>query len=179
MIFLPPITDTERRFTVTSMSNAKTLLPDNADAMQRLREEMARKRAAKKSQSADKSKEGDAAEHVHIYTSSPERDVGRKRQRKDSTVDAGKKVGASSKKKATETFEPDSSMVLLSSGISSFGDPTGFLSRSSEFLLDADEEILKKKQPEEVIDTGVLSAFQVVYFDMSFQLVPPPFIFYS
>ncbi|KAK0570954.1 hypothetical protein LWI29_008929 [Acer saccharum] len=162
MIFLPPITDTERRFAVTSMSNAKTRLPDNADAMQRLRDEMARKQAAKKSQSADKSKEGDAAEHVHIYTSSPERAAGRKRQRKDSTVDAGKKVGPSSKKKVIETFEPDSSMVLLSFGISSFGDPAGFLSRSSEFLLDADEEILKKKKPEDVIDTGVLSAFQAL-----------------
>ncbi|KAK0580585.1 hypothetical protein LWI29_003774 [Acer saccharum] len=162
MIFLPPITDTERRFAVTSMSNAKTLLPNNADAMQRLRDEMARKRAAKRSQSVDKSKEGDAAEHVHIYTSSPERATGQKRQRKDSTVDAGKKVGPSSKKKAVETFEPDSSMVLLSSGISSFGDPVGFLSRSSEFLLDVDEEILKKKKLEDVIDTSVLSAFQAL-----------------
>ncbi|KAK0602170.1 hypothetical protein LWI29_031012 [Acer saccharum] len=53
-------------------------------------------------------------------------------------------------------------MVLLSSGILSFGEPTGFLEKSSEFLISADEEILKKKKTEDVLDISVLSTFQAL-----------------
>ncbi|KAK0589377.1 hypothetical protein LWI29_013417 [Acer saccharum] len=162
MIFLSPITDTERRFAVTSMSNTKMYLPDKVNTMQRIRDDLAKKRAAKKNQMVDKSKEDAPTVPEHIYTSSPEHNLGRKRQRKDSTVDPGRKVGPSSKKKVVEAFEPDSSMILLSFRILSFGEPTGFLEKSSEFLLSADEEILKKKRTEDVFDTSDLSAFQAL-----------------
>ncbi|KAK0595506.1 hypothetical protein LWI29_007323 [Acer saccharum] len=162
MIFLSLITDIERRFTVTSISNAKMYLPDKANAMQRLRDDLAKKRVAKKNQEVDKSKEDAPTVLDHIYTSSSERNLGRKRQRKDSTVDPGRKVGPSSKKKAIEISEPGSPMILLSSEISSFGEPTGFLKKSSEFLLSADKEILKKKKTEDVFDTSILSAFQAL-----------------
>ncbi|KAK1576519.1 hypothetical protein Q3G72_014639 [Acer saccharum] len=116
---------------VTSISNAKMYLPDKANAMQRLRDDLAKKWAAKKNQEVDKSKEDAPTVPDHIYTSSSERNLGRKRQRKDSTVDPGRKS-------------------------------TGFLEKSSEFLLSADKEILKKKKTEDVFDTSILSAFQAL-----------------
>ncbi|KAK0580877.1 hypothetical protein LWI29_007334 [Acer saccharum] len=104
VIFLPHITDIERRFAVTSMSNVKMNLPDKADAMQRLRDDLSKKRAtkAKKVQASDMSKEDAPAAPEHIYTSSPKQNLVRKRQRKDSTNDPGKKVDSSTKKKAAE-----------------------------------------------------------------------------
>ena len=53
-------------------------------------------------------------------------------------------------------------MILLSSGISSFNEPTGFLNKSNEFLLSAYEEFLKKKKKtEDVFNTSILSVFKV------------------
>ena len=43
MIFLSPIIDIERRFSVTSMSNAKINLPDKADALKYYRDDLAKK----------------------------------------------------------------------------------------------------------------------------------------
>ncbi|KAK0592244.1 hypothetical protein LWI29_015701 [Acer saccharum] len=97
--------------------------------------------------------------HQHSYTSSPERNLVRKRQRKYSTNDPGKKVESSSKKKAAEVFEPE---ILLSSEISSFNEPIGFLKKSSEFLLATNEEFLKKKKTEDVFNMSILSAFQAL-----------------
>ena len=81
MIFLSPITDVERRFAVTSMSNAKMNLPDSVDAIKRYRDDLAKKRAAteNKKLAVDKSKEDVPTVPEHIYTSSPEHNLTRKR----------------------------------------------------------------------------------------------------
>ncbi|KAK0590525.1 hypothetical protein LWI29_028418 [Acer saccharum] len=139
---------------VTSMSNAKMNLPDKADAIKRYRDDLVKKRATaqKKNQVTDKSNEDAHVAQEHIYTLSPEHHLTRKRQRKNSTTDQGKKVESSSKMKFVDVvFEPDSSMMLLSSRMSSFKEPDGFLERSNEFLLSADEEFLKGKKMEEVL----------------------------
>ncbi|KAK1568563.1 hypothetical protein Q3G72_026020 [Acer saccharum] len=139
---------------VTSMSNAKMNLPDKADAIKCYRDDLVKKRATaqKKNQVIDKSNEDAHVAQEHIYTLSPEHHLTRKRQRKNSTTDQGKKVESSSKMKFVDVvFEPDSSLMLLSSRMSSFKEPDGFLERSNEFLLSADEEFLKGKKREEVL----------------------------
>ena len=87
--FLPPLTDVERRFAVTTMTSAEINVPDNAETMRRYREEVAKKRAAaqKKKQAAEKSVEGAPAVVEPILESSPERSPLKKRQKRASTVD--------------------------------------------------------------------------------------------
>ncbi|KAK0585021.1 hypothetical protein LWI29_022335 [Acer saccharum] len=162
MIFLSPITDIERRFVVTSMSNAKMNLPDSADAINRYRDDLAKNRATteKKKSTVDKSKEDVPAAPEHTYTSFPKQSLTWKRQRNDSTVDHGKKVESSSKTKSADVFEPDSSMILLPFGILSFNEPSGFLEKLNEFLLFTNEEFLKKKKMEDVFNISILSAFE-------------------
>ena len=74
MKFLSPITDIERRFIVTSMLNAKINLPNQAEALKRYRDDLAKRRAAanKKKQAADKSKKDPPVVQEHVYTSSHE-----------------------------------------------------------------------------------------------------------
>ena len=158
MKFLSPITDNERRFAVTSMSSIKLTLPTGAGTLKRYKDDLAKKRAAtaKKQQN-----EGTSKAPEHIYTSSPERSPLKKQQRRDSTVDCGKKVESSSKTQSID-LEPDSLMVLLSSGISSFKELDDFLKKSDEFLLAADEIFLKAKKTDDVFYTSILSTFQVI-----------------
>ena len=52
--------------------------------------------------------------------------------------------------------------MVLSSGLSLFKEPIDFSKKLNEFLLSVDEEFLKGKKTEEVFDTGILLAFQVI-----------------
>ena len=116
MKLLSPLTDFERRFTVTSMASAQINMLDKAEAMRLYRDDLAKKRVAaaeKKKQAAEKSKENahTALEHVQLL---PESSPLRKRQKRDFTVDRGKRTKSSSKEKSVATaLELDSSMVLL------------------------------------------------------------------
>ncbi|KAI9201169.1 hypothetical protein LWI28_019460 [Acer negundo] len=150
--FLKPLTDVERRFAVTTMASAEINIPDNAETLRRYKEEFAKKRAAaqKKKQAAEKSVGGSPAVVEPILESSPERSPLKKRQRRASAVERQKKAVSSSKdKSAGSDFEPDSPMKLLSSGLSSFKDPAGFLKRSEDFTLVNDDMHLKKVKTEE------------------------------
>ena len=174
-IFLPRVSDVERRFTVTSMSNAKINLLDHAGAMKRYKDELTKKWAAmegKKSE-ANKSKEGPAAVLEHVYISSPECHQKRKRPRKESAKDRGKSTDTGPRDQSDDVFKPDSSMTLLALGISSFNDPAGFLSWSEEFLLSADEAHLKKQRTEEVFNTTTLTLFQVDLPTSNFIILVP------
>ncbi|KAK1568140.1 hypothetical protein Q3G72_021088 [Acer saccharum] len=116
---------------VTTMASAEINIPDNAETLRRYKEEFARKRAAAR----------------------------RKGKLLRSRLE--KKAASSSKDKSTGSdFEPDSSMKLLASGLSSFKDPAGFLKRSDDFTLVDDDMHLKKVKTEEVFDTLLLSNFQ-------------------
>ncbi|KAK0583271.1 hypothetical protein LWI29_035334 [Acer saccharum] len=161
--FLPPLTDVERRFAVTTMASAEINVPDNAETMRRYRDEVAKKRAAaqKKKQAAEKSIGGAPVVVEQILESSPERNPLKKRQKRASAINRQKKAAFSSKdRSAGPDFKPDSPMKLLASGLSSFKDPAGFLKRSDDFTLVDDDLHLKNVKTEEVFDTLLLSNFQ-------------------
>jgi hypothetical protein len=163
MKFLSPVSDNERRFAVTSMSSARLNLPNDADALKKFRDEMARKRAAaaRKSRADDMSKDA-LAPPEHIYTSSPEHSPAKKKQKRSSAVEKGKQVESSSRK---PTPAPLVELPTESSGLSSFSAPTAFIKKSTDFILPADEKYLKTKRTEEVLDTTTLAVFQVsLYF---------------
>ncbi|KAK0572182.1 hypothetical protein LWI29_027454 [Acer saccharum] len=148
------------------MASAQINMPDKVESIKIYRDKLAKKRAtiaAKKKQTTGKSKGGVSTVPEQILESSPERSPSKKRQKRDSVVDRQKKVASDSKDKSVvTTFEPDSSMKLLSSGISSFKDLTGFLDRSNEFLLPADDLFLKGKKMQDAFNTGILfQALQV------------------
>ena len=73
MTFLSPISDNERRVAVTSMASARVNIPDSADALKTLRDDMMKKRqaAAAKKKQAGKSAGGAAQLPEHVYESSP------------------------------------------------------------------------------------------------------------
>ena len=71
-------------------------------------------------------------------------------------------MSSSSKEKSAEAaFEPDSPIKLLASGLSSFKDPVGFLKRSDNFTLLADDVHLKSDKTKDVFNTVLISNFQV------------------
>jgi hypothetical protein len=45
--------------------------------------------------------------------------------------------------------------------LSSFSAPAAFLKKSTDFVLAADEKFLKSKKTEEVLDSTILTVFQV------------------
>ena len=148
------------------MASVKINVPDKVETLRRYREEVAKKRAAaqaKRKQVAGKSTEGASAVADQVLESSPERSPLKKRQKRTSAVDRQKKAATSSKDKSAEAdFEPDSPMKLLTSGLSSFKDPAGFLKRSDDFtLVDVDDLHLKNVKTEEVFNSLLLSNFQV------------------
>ena len=124
MSFLPPLIDVERHFVVTLMASTEINVPDKVKALRHYREEVAKKRAAaqvKKKQVDGKLTEGASTVADQVLESSPERSPLKKRQKRTSAVDRQKKVATNLKDKSAEVaFEPDSSMKLLASGLSSF-----------------------------------------------------------
>ena len=180
MTFLSPVSDNERRVAVTSMASARVNIPETADALKTLRDDMKKKRqaAAAAKKQAEKSA-GGAAQSPHVFESSPERSPQKKRPRKNPPVDKGKRVESSTRKQMAAS-QPDSSTATLSN-LSSFDDPTSFLERSFDYILPADDKHWQKKKLEEVFDTTFLSAFHVsyiltylykyiIYIKMSFRL---------
>ncbi|KAK0608032.1 hypothetical protein LWI29_024448 [Acer saccharum] len=151
---------------VTSMASAQLNIPDKALLVKLYRDELAKKRAttaatSKKKQAAGKSKERAPVVLEEIVESLPKKSPLTKRQKRDSTIDRqNKAVSGSEEKSIAMTFEPDSSMKLLSFGISSFKEPTKFLDKSYQFLLPANDLFLKGKKMEDAFNTGILSSFQ-------------------
>ena len=70
MTFLLPVSDNERRVAVTSMASARVNIPETADALKTLRDDMMKKRqaAAAKKKQAGKSA-GGATQPEHVYES--------------------------------------------------------------------------------------------------------------
>ena len=164
MTFLSPVSDNERRVAVTLMASARLNIPNTADALKNLRDDMMKKKAAeaaaaKKKQAVGKSTEGATQPPEHIYESSPERSPQKKRPRKNPPADKGKRVESSARKQVAVS-QPDSSTTTLSN-LSSFDDPTSFLENSFDYVLPADDKHLQKMKLEEVFDTTFLSAFHV------------------
>ena len=161
MRILPPITNVEHRFAVTSMSNATVNLPGVAAALKTYKDDLAKKRAMlKRSKSGSKSK-GDGVETVeHIYTSSPDNSPAKKKAKRDSLVTLGKKVATSSKAVLSDPIV-DTTSAGAPSALSSFLEPADFLRKSKGYLLADDDSFLKDKKTEEVFDTTILSTFQV------------------
>ena len=100
MTFLSLVSDNERRVAVTSMASARVNIPDTADALKNLRDDMMKKRAAAvaKKKQAEKSAGGVAQPPEHIYESSPERSPQKKRPKKNPPADKGKRVESSTRK---------------------------------------------------------------------------------
>ena len=162
MKILSPVSDIERRFAVTSMSNAKVNMPQGAEALKKYRGDISKKRleVVKRKKTAGQSSKPVLPEHV--YTSSSDTDPAKKKAKVDSAIVRGKQVIAEPKRTSTDpTLELDSSTILLASGLSSFDEPTEWLKKADGLLLPADDSHLKKRKTEEVFDTTILSSFQV------------------
>ena len=148
-----------------SMSNAKVNLPQGVEALRKYRENISKKRSKKTKRKKSAGQSSKPAPPEHTYASSSDTDPARKKAKVDSALVRGKQVVAEPKKTSTEpSLEPDSSTILLSSGRSSFEEPTEWLQRADGLLLPADDSHLKKRKTEEVFDASILSSFQVRIF---------------
>ena len=160
MKFLSPVSDNERRFAVTLMASARLNLPNDVIALKKFRDEMARKRAASAKNKVDEmSKEGASTTVEHTYVSSPEGSPAKKKQKRSSAADKGKRVDSTLRRPTSASHSEPA--VSPSSGLSSFSAPAAFLKKSTDFILAADEKFLKTKKTEEVLDSTVLTVFQV------------------
>jgi hypothetical protein len=164
-----PLTDVGRRFAATSMSSAEINIPDQAESLRLLKEDMAKKRAAaQKRKAAGKVTGGTSTAPEKELETSSDKGPSKKKQR-TSVVDRQKKVVSGSKQQSSEAaFKPDSSMELLAAGLSSFKEPAAFLERADDFTLPLDNVYLKGLKTEEVFNTVLLNNYQVKWIYIFF-----------
>jgi hypothetical protein len=136
-------------------------IPDTADALKNLRDDLMKKKAAaaKKKQAAGKSTGGAAQPPEHVMNHLLNHLLKRRGQ--------GRSTGRQGEEGRVECKEASGCLTArfvdstLLSDLSSFDEPTSFLDKSFDYILPADEKHLQKKKIEEVFDTTFLSAFHV------------------